>query len=160
MRTTTLILTGITCAALSVSFFSSFKEKNIQMRARVFREEIEKLKRNKKIVETTLASTQERLDQEAEVNKELKQNLAREEMRNIALSQELQRQQKALQNAQNTQVKNQVTSSQIQQKVSQSTAAPSVKTPARPTPKTNFGPVRNADPTRIHKTDSPPIATL
>ncbi len=143
MRATTLILIGITLVALSVSFYSSFKEKSGRTRVKVFQEQIEKLKRNKKIVEETLRQTQERYDEEVETNKTLNEALAREQHNSKTLTESLQRQQKALQDAQTAKIQNKKASTP--EKNRYGSISQTLRKGSENSPKTNFKPNRKSN---------------
>ena len=88
-RGTTFVLAGVTLAALTVSFFSSVKARTGHYETAYLKEEVEKLNQTAKLLEENLHKAKERYDKEALTNRNLQQALLQEELKNEALTEEL-----------------------------------------------------------------------
>lgn len=97
----TVALVVVTLAALFVAFGSSAKARSTGNRSAAVKKDLDRLTQTTKSLEENLRGVQEKYNQETVVTADLKEALAQEQLKNQALTEEIQRL-KAAQDAKKT----------------------------------------------------------
>ena len=108
LRGFTIALTLVALAALSVSFLSAAKAKNNKRELISLRAETQRLKQENQSLEASLQQTQQKFVRQEKTERELKDVLAREQLKNQTLTEQLQKTSRATSDDEDKQVKSNI----------------------------------------------------